>query len=199
MLEATEIGYWKTFFPAASVLGLGMAITVSPLTTTVMGSVSQEQSGAASGINNAVARLAGLLAIALLGLAMQSAFDAQLNQHLGAARLPAPLQATVQQQRGKLAAMEIPSSVENGFRMQVQHIVDESFVAAFRCVLLSCAALAVISGLAPALTISYGQVPCKVTVTESSFKARLVTASQTATRVLRPLPFCQRLNSRRTA
>jgi len=149
--------YWKTFFPAALVLGLGMAISVAPLTTTVMGSVSQDQSGAASGINN-VARLAGLLAIALLGLAMQSAFDAQLNQRLDAARLPAPLHATVQQQRSKLAAIEIPASVENDFRHQVQHIVDQSFVAAFRQVLLSCAALAAISGLAGALTISHGQV-----------------------------------------
>jgi EmrB/QacA subfamily drug resistance transporter len=150
--------YWKTFFPAALVLGLGMATSVAPLTTTIMSSVSQDQSGAASGINNAVARLAGLLAIALLGLTMQSAFAAQLNHHLGAARLPAPLQAAVQQQRSNLAAIEISSSVENGFRHQVQQIVDESFVAAFRRVLLSCAALAAISGLVAALTISHRQV-----------------------------------------
>jgi type IV secretory pathway VirB6-like protein len=133
-------------------------LAVALLTTTVMGSVNQGQSGAASGINNAVARLAGLLAIALLGLTMQSAFATQLNHHLGAARLPAPLQAAVQQQRSNLAAIEISSSVENGFRHQVQQIVDESFVAAFRRVLLSCAALAAISGLVAALTISHRQV-----------------------------------------
>ena len=146
--------YWKTFFPAALVLGLGMTISVAPLTTTVMDSVSEDQSGAASGINNAVARLAGLLAIAMLGIAMQSAFDAQLNKRLTAARLPRPLQAAVQQQRSKLAAIEIPSSVESETRQQVRHMVDESFVAAFRRVLLTCAALAVISGVAAAGTIS---------------------------------------------
>jgi hypothetical protein len=149
--------YWKTFFPAALVLGLGMSISVAPLTTTVMGSVTQDQSGAASGINNAVARLAGLLAIALLGIAMQSAFDVQLSRRLDAARLPAPFQATVQQQRSKLAAIEIPSSVDNQTRHQVHQIVDESFVAAFRRVLLACAILAAVSGVVAAFTISHRQ------------------------------------------
>ena len=159
LFAAPNIGgsYWKSFFPPVLILGLGMSISVAPLTTTVMDSVAPNRSGAAAGINNAVARLAGLLAIAALGLAMQSTFDSDLNRRMTAQQVPASLQDSARQQRSKLAAMEIPVSVDNHWREQVQLSIDEAFVAGFRRVVLICAALAFSSGLAAALLIAHNR------------------------------------------
>lgn len=65
--------YWVTFFPAAALLGCGGALFVAPLTTTVMNSVPVEHAGVASGVNNAIARTAGLIGIAALGIIVTSA------------------------------------------------------------------------------------------------------------------------------
>ena len=76
--------YWTTFFPAVVVLGFGMAVTVAPLTATVMGAVDARHAGSASGVNNAVARVAGLLAIAVFGVAFARTFDARVTARLDA-------------------------------------------------------------------------------------------------------------------
>jgi EmrB/QacA subfamily drug resistance transporter len=138
--------YWTSFFPAVVVQGLGMAISVAPLTTTVMGSVGEEQAGVASGINNAVSRTAGLLAIAVFGVVMLHAFSQALTRRLEEIQLDNQLKHSVYEQRVKLAGLEIPSNVDPATQDTLKGAVADSFVFGFRIVMLTSAAMALASG-----------------------------------------------------
>jgi EmrB/QacA subfamily drug resistance transporter len=145
--------FWTSFFPAVVVLGLGMAVTVAPLTTTVMGSVSEEQAGTASGINNAVSRTAGLLAIAVFGVMILYAFSYKLGLRLNEIGLDEQLKQAVFEQRVKLAGLQVPDGADSATRVQIKQTVGESFVFGFRLVMLTSAALAVASAFASWLLI----------------------------------------------
>jgi hypothetical protein len=149
----TNSGYWTTFFPAIVVLGLGMAISVAPLTTTVMNSVRESRAGIASGINNAVSRTAGLLAIAVLGLIMFHAFSNCLETRLDQLSVKADVRAALNDQRMKLAAAELPPGIDQTTRDTIKQAIDECFVSGFRRVMMCGAALALASSLMAFLII----------------------------------------------
>jgi EmrB/QacA subfamily drug resistance transporter len=145
--------YWATFFPATCVLGLGMTVTIAPLTTTVMNAMGPELAGVASGVNNAISRTAGLLAIAVLGLLMAGVFAPALEQRLAASEIPAAAQNAVKQQEHKLAAIGLPAGIDEKSAAAVRQAVGEAFVAGFRAVMLTSAALAALSALVAWLLI----------------------------------------------
>ena len=142
--------YWTSFFPAVVVLGLGMAVTVAPLTTTVMGSVSEDQAGTASGINNAVSRTAGLLAIAVFGVVMFAVFKWELQLRLNEFVLDESFKRSIVEQAVKLGGLEIPN---NGDRDLVKHVVAWAFVSGFRVLMIICTALALASAVSAWLLI----------------------------------------------
>jgi EmrB/QacA subfamily drug resistance transporter len=133
--------YWTTLFPAFVVLGLGMAITVAPLTTVVMGSVDQDHAGTASGINNAVARVAGVLAIAVFGVVLVSSFSSRLNQELAKLPLPQDVFRYIQENETRLAALQVPTGLDAKTAMAVRSAISQAFVAGFRLVIVVCAVL----------------------------------------------------------
>ncbi len=137
--------YWTTFFPGVLVLGLGMAVSIAPLTTAVMNAVEGENAGIASGVNNAVSRAAGLLAIALLGLLLVGVFNRELERQVSALPLAPAARAEVLAERGKLAAAEPPASLSVGEAAAVRGAIDRAFVSGFQVIARASAVLALLA------------------------------------------------------
>jgi EmrB/QacA subfamily drug resistance transporter len=146
MLPGASAGsYWTSFFPAVIVMSLGMAASVAPLTTTVMGAVEERHAGIASGINNAVSRTAGLISIAVLGIVMTGAFARNFKAHLQPLALPTETRAALEAQTSRLATINIQEELNDETKQAVKRAVEDSFVNGFRVVILIAAALALMS------------------------------------------------------
>lgn len=142
------VSYWKAYFPASLVLGFGVAITVASLTTVVMSSVEQQHAGTASGINNAVARVAGVLAIAVFGTVMLKAFTSELAEGLIKLRLPPNAIHEIRTRGIELAGLELPEGLDSNTVIALRHTISDGFVSGFRAVLLCCVGLSVGSAAA---------------------------------------------------
>jgi EmrB/QacA subfamily drug resistance transporter len=152
-IPGTEGSYWTTFFPAVVVLGLGMSFVIAPLTTTAMSSVERGHSGLASGVNNAVSRAAGLLAIPLLGIFVFLTFSAALDEQTASLDLSPQARQQLEAEKVDLGAAEVPEGVSGETAASVEGAVAESFVAGFRVAMVAAAILAVASAAASALII----------------------------------------------
>lgn len=149
-LPGVDGSYWTTYFPAILLLGLGMAVSIAPLTTVVLSSVKESQTGIASGVNNAVSQVAGLVALAVFAPVFFHTFAPALTHKLVAARLPDETVRVVLQQRERLGAIETMDR-------SAKYAVDEAFVTGFRVVALAAAGLAVAASASAGATMKRQQ------------------------------------------
>jgi len=133
-----------------------MAVTVAPLTTVVMNSVVKDRVGTASGINNAVARLAGVLAIAVLGIVLVKAFGNRLNASLAHFSLPPSIMQEIQANQMKLAGLPVPASLSSAMKTSIEESIRAAFVYGFRIVMLICTGLSLASAAVAWLWIPEG-------------------------------------------
>jgi EmrB/QacA subfamily drug resistance transporter len=145
--------YWTSFFPGMVTMGIGMATSVAPLTTVVMGSVDRRYAGTASGINNAVARAAGLVAVAAMSLVLLTVFGRNLGARLAEIDVPPGARQALDAQRDRVAAIEVPDDLPEGSKTAVRRAIAESFVAGFRAVMLIAAALGAAASVCALLLI----------------------------------------------
>ncbi len=149
--------YWRAFFPAVMIVGFGMAVTVAPLTTVVMSSVPQDRAGTASGINNALARVAGVLAIAVLGIIMVAAFGSRLRHNLAHTPVSPEIVQQLEANSSKLGGLQAPAGADDQTRAAIREAIRKAFVFGFRVVMLMCAALSLVSAGIAWLYIAAGQ------------------------------------------
>jgi predicted MFS family arabinose efflux permease len=146
-IPGTSANYWTSFFPAFVVLGLGMAVSVAPLTTVVMGSVEQSRVGTASGINNAVARVAGVLAIAVLGIVMLGSFRYALQRSFVGMNVDSGIVHEVQSNAARLGGISVPPNQDPQTATMIRRTVAQAFVFGFRIIVFICGALATASAV----------------------------------------------------
>jgi EmrB/QacA subfamily drug resistance transporter len=136
-----------------TLLGFGMAVTVAPLTATVLNAVPPNRTGVASGINNAVASVGSLVLIAALGAVALGVFNRSLDRQLTAAQAPPSVAQAVQAVRGGFVLQPMPGSLSDEERNLTHAIVASSLIETVRFALWVAAALALAAGLAAALTV----------------------------------------------
>jgi EmrB/QacA subfamily drug resistance transporter len=144
--------YWMFLLPVA-VLGLGMAITVAPLTTAVVNGVSDRQMGVASGINNAVSSVASLLFVAVLGTVALSSYGRSLDHQLSTTGASAQVRDVVATTREAFAPPAAPATLSSQDQQTVRTVVATAYVETIRLVMLIAAAMSWGAALVAAITL----------------------------------------------
>ena len=139
--------YFYTFFPGMFVLGLGLALCVAPLTTAVMNAVPTAFSGTASGINNAVSRVSGLVAIAVLGIIMLFLFSSGMDNGMHLSDIPQEVQEAFKGEYINLANAEMPIGISPEIEQKLNNLIKLSYVKSFNILMYIAAVLCLLSAL----------------------------------------------------
>jgi MFS family permease len=142
-----DVDYVTDLLPAVLVFSLGLALTVAPLTATVLADADEENAGIASGINNAIARVGGLLGVAALGAAVASQFSSTLDDRLAGQRLSAPGQRVVAQARERTLIRVDPAGLPARERALIARATGDASVRTFRVGMGISGALLIAAGL----------------------------------------------------
>ncbi|MTI21666.1 DHA2 family efflux MFS transporter permease subunit [Fulvivirga sp. RKSG066] len=124
--------FWSTYLPAIIVLGVGMGITVAPLTTAVMGAVPQKNTGTASGVNNTISRTAGVLAIAVIGAFALISFENSLKERTQSLNLSAEVTQALEREIPKLAEAKPPKAATAVNQQKIEAAIDYAFIDSFK-------------------------------------------------------------------
>jgi EmrB/QacA subfamily drug resistance transporter len=152
VLPGKDANYFLQFLPGLILFGLGMSLVIAPLTKSAL-AVESKYSGSASGVNNAVARVAGLLAVALLGIVVLSIFKLQLNNKIPMSNLNLTEKRQIMVQENKLGGIQIPKNFASTSITTAQNAIDDSFIVGFRWAMGINAALALLSAFVAFFTI----------------------------------------------
>ena len=152
ILGGPEASYLKHFLPGLALFGIGMALAIAPITKSAL-SVGTGLSGAASGFNNSVSRVAALLAVAVIGAIMVATFSGRLSDELGSTTLDPAKQQEILDQSGKLGAIAIPDDFSDDEREVVGEAIKVSFVYGFRWAMAACALLALTGAVVSVMAI----------------------------------------------
>ena len=139
--------YWNTFFPGIVAFGLGMSITVSPLTTAVMGAVNDRFSGIASGVNNAMTRIASVFANAIFGAIAVLLFSTALTLQIQKLPIKDEIKQEIMKQSVNFGNAKIPDDLSTANQTVIRNSYHISFIYAYGIIMKICAALAFISAI----------------------------------------------------